>query len=74
MGMGLYSCQYGNKGMTRDCARGGTWGHKCTFCKMTPNFEFLATFRVIHDPLVLNFGEIPEQVMTLKVCILTSNF
>ena len=38
------------------------------------NFGFLAAFGVIHDPLFFELWGIPEQVMTLKVCILTPIF
>ena len=44
------------------------------FAKMTPNYGFLVAFGVIHVPLFFELWGIPEQVMTLKVCILTPNF
>ena len=52
------------------CARGGHRVIGTHFAKMTPNFGFLTPFRGHLWPSLFELWRIPQQVMTLKVCIL----
>ena len=58
----------------RGCARRGHGVIGTHFAEMTPKFGFLVAFGGHSWPLLLELWGIPEQVMTLKVCILTPNF
>ena len=60
--------------MSRGCARRGHGVIVAHFANMTPNFWFLAAFGNHSWPPLFELWQIPEQVMTLKVCILTPNF
>ena len=60
--------------VTRGCARGGHGVIGAHFAKIDPNFGFLVAIEGHSWPLLFELWGISEQVMTLKVCVLTPNF